>query len=176
MGSMGQSNLTVHDFKERLEFSEKASDEPFWDAIYKKAFPNIVNQMLASGNVKSQRMGIDRVVLLSSGKILYIDEKKREIDYQDILLEYVSVDKTGAPGWIEKDLLIDYLAYAFMPSKRVYLFPWDMLRRAWCHYKDNWLEIYARIEAQNQGYKTISVAIPIQILQKAVQTAMVIQL
>lgn len=173
---MGQPGIRVHNFERDLKFSEEASDEAFWDAIYKKAFPNMVNHMLCSGDTKSQRMGIDRLVLLSNGKVLRIDEKKRREVYDDILLEFVSVDTTGAPGWIEKDLAIDYLAYAFMPIERVYLFPWDMLRRAWKYYKREWIARYPRITAQNDGYKTFSVAVPIDTLRRSVSIASVIQL
>lgn len=173
---MGQPGLGYHDFRERLKYSEKASEEPFWEAVYKKAFHNYVNSMPCSGNTKSQRKGIDRLVHLSNGKTLQIDEKKREQDWPDILLEYVSVDTTNAPGWIEKDLDIDYLAYAFMPSKTVYLFPWDMLRRAWKHYKDLWIDEYQEVRAQNNGYVTISVAVPIKVLQDAVTVASIIKL
>lgn len=173
---MGQSGLMVHDFRERLAFSEVASDEPFWFEVYKKAFPNMVNFMPCPGDTVSQRQGIDRVILLASGRMLKIDEKKREKEYPDILLEYLSVDTTGAPGWIEKDLPIDYLAYAFMPTRRVYLFPWDMLRRTWINMKVDWLSKYPKIEAQNNGYKTHSIAIPTKDLLIAIKNASIIQL
>lgn len=172
---LGQSSV-VHDFKEMLAFSEQASDEPFWDAVYRKAFPGMVNHMLASGDTESQRMGIDRVIILSNGQVLKVDEKKRTKVYPDILLEYISVDKTGAPGWIEKDLAIDYLAYAFMQNRKVYLFPWLLLRRAWYHFKDKWIETYPKIVANNSNYKTISVAVPINVLVSAVSLASIIQL
>jgi hypothetical protein len=167
---------TIHDFNERLIMSEKASDEPFWEAVYKKAFPNYVNFMPCPGDTKSQRMGIDRVILLANGKIIKIDEKKREQVYPDILLEYISVDNTNAPGWIEKDLAIDYLAYAFMPTKKVYLFPWDMLRRTWLNFRNEWKKVYKDIPAQNKGYVTHSIAVPIKVLQESIKNSFVIQL
>jgi len=164
----------VHDFKERLQWSESQSDEPFWDAVYRKAFPNLVNHMVCPGNTTSQRMGIDRIIMLANGKSISIDEKKREKDYPDICLEYISIDTTRAPGWIEKDLAIDYLAYAFMPSKRCYLFPWPQLRRAWQQFGEEWKSKYFNPKAPNNGYQTISVAVPIDIWQRAVSTACVI--
>jgi len=166
----------IHDFKERLEYSESASDEGFWDAVYHKAFPDMLWHKLCAGDTQSQRLGIDRLVFLKSGRVLAIDEKKREKVYSDILLEYLSNDQTGAPGWIEKDLLIDYLAYAFMPSRKVYLFPWDMLRRAWLHYKEEWLQKYKIPPARNEGYSTHSVAIPIVELRRKVFAATLIEL
>lgn len=164
----------IHNFDERLAWSETASCEPFWDAVYKKAFSNLVNHMQCSGNTASQRQGVDRVLHLSNGKTLYVDEKKRSQVYPDILLEYVSVSTTGAPGWIEKDLVIDYLAYAFMPTKRVYLFSWPMLRRAWLRYGREWRDKYPRIVAMNREYETHSVAVPISVLQRAVALSAII--
>lgn len=168
--------MTVHNFIEQLEYSETASDEKFWSAVYVKAFPNMVAHTLCSGDTKSQRMGIDRAIILANGKTLYIDEKKRKKVYNDILLEFESVSTTGAPGWIEKDLMIDYLAYAFMPTQKVYLYPWPFLRRAWIHYKDVWMKEYEVKEAKNEGYITKSLAVPISTINKAVSTAMIIQL
>ena len=167
-------SAVTHDFRERLAFSESASAEPFWDAVYRKAFPSLVNHMQTTGATTSQRMGIDRVLHLSNGQTITVDEKKREREYSDILLEYISNDKTGAPGWIEKDLAIDYLAYAFMPTQRCYLYPWHMLRRAWIHFSPEWKQLYRPVAAQNAGYTTWSLPVPIPILRSAVGRAMII--
>lgn len=166
----------THDFNERLSMSERASDEPFWDSIYRSAFPDLINHMTTTGNTQSQRLGIDRILHLSSGRTLYIDEKKRESVYSDILLEYLSVDTTGAPGWIEKPLHIDYLAYAFMPTRCAYLFPWHVLQRAWRVNKQRWMSAYKPVVAQNNGYRTHSLPIPIAVLQNAVKDAFLVQL
>lgn len=164
----------IHNFNERLSWSERGSGEPFWNAIYRKAFPNLVSHMQCLGNTPSQRMGIDRIIHLSNGKNLSIDEKKRDKVYSDILLEYLSNDVTGAPGWMEKDLAIDYLAYAFMPTKVCYLFPWPMLRRAWLAYRDLWKDTYDHVPGKNEGYTTWSVAVPIKVVQQAVRSAWII--
>lgn len=166
----------IHDFNERLKYSEESSAESFWLAIYKKAFPNFVNFMPCPADTQSQRMGIDRIILLANGKIIRIDEKKREKIYPDILLEFESNNVSGAVGWIEKDLFIDYLAYAFMESKTVYLFPWDLLRRTWIHYKPAWIVKYKTIIAKNKNYSTSSVAVPIEVLQNSIKTASIIRL
>jgi hypothetical protein len=166
----------IHEFDKSLAWGESMSDEPFWKEIYTQAFPTMVNLMKADGDTLSQRMGIDRIIILANGEIIKIDEKKRATVYPDILLEYISVDTTNAPGWIEKDLSIDYLAYAFMPTKRVYLFPWLLLRKAWIKHKEEWVKTYKTIEAQNRNYVTISKAIPINVLMKAVARAGIIQL
>lgn len=163
-------------FEKDLIFSDAASDESFWDRVYRKAFPDMVGHIHASANGLGQKSGIDRVIHLSSGRTLYIDEKKRREDHDDILLEYVSNNVKNAPGWMEKELQIDYLAYAFMPRQRVYLFPWDLLRRAWFHYKAEWLRKYKTIRADNGYYVTLSLAVPIDELMNSVSRASVIQL
>jgi hypothetical protein len=173
---MQEQQPKVHDFKERLRFSEQAGDEPFWEAAYRKMFPNMVNMMGGPGDTDSQRQGVDRVILLSNNHVLRIDEKKREKVYDDILLEYVSVDTTGAPGWIEKDLAIDFLAYAFMPTRQVYFFPWTLLRRAWNRYGEEWKRDYGKREAHNNGYKTLSCPVPISVLGNAVVRVCLVRL
>lgn len=172
----GGISMVIHNFQQQRKYSEEASDEPFWEEVYRKAFPNMVNKMFCPGDWESQRMGIDRVLMLSNGFIIKIDEKKRARDRKDILLEYLSNDVTNAPGWIEKDLAINYLAYAFMQSRRVYLLDWHMLRRAWGKYGAEWKRKYKIPPANNGTYKTHSVAVPILELMMATQTATVIQL
>jgi hypothetical protein len=170
------STAKVHNFEERLAYSEAASEEPFWEAVYRKHFPNMVQCVLLQGNHDSQRQGKDRAVHLSNGHVLYIDEKKREKVYNDILLEYISVDTKNKPGWMECDKSIDYLAYAFMPSKTVYFFPWPQLRRAWNYYKTEWQARYKPVAARNGKYTTYCTPVPIDVLRRAVSTASVIKL
>jgi hypothetical protein len=192
----------VHDFQKQLAYSEQASYEPFWDAVYKKAFPNIINHMPCPGDSESQRMGIDRLIMLSNGLTIRIDEKKRKKYYNvdDILLEFISVDKTksrtGTPGWIEKDLAIDYLAYAVIPQKRCYLFPWQLVRRVWVAYGDQWIatadendrkkaEAKERGEyykgngfyiksAKNVGYWTWSVIVPMKTFRESLAQSSIV--
>ncbi len=174
-GTRCNLSVVVHDFKERLAWSEQASDEPFWEAVYRKAFPDMIALAPCPGDTQSQRMGIDRIVHLASGKTLKIDEKKRSKEYDDVLLEYVANDVTLAPGWIEKDLLIDYLAYAFMPTRRCLLLPWELLRRCWRVQRKAWLEKYQIIEAPNRSYKTLSVAVPTKVLKESIGQATLVQ-
>lgn len=168
----------VHDFNEQLAYSEEASAEPFWRAVYQKAFPNMVSCVPTFGDYESQRLGIDRKIFLANGKTLKTDEKKRKKVYPDFCLEYISIDTTGAPGWMEKDLSIDYLAYAYMPIRRCYLLPWLPLRRAWNHFKIDWIKQYRRVEAENKNYTTISVPVPRNVVMQAIKPAqaLIIQL
>lgn len=182
MGQSSQSGVKLNDFHNDLRFSLAARDETFWRNVYEKAFPNMTRMFLCR-DLDLQRRGIDRLIRLTSGKLVTVDEKKRRKNYGDILLEYLSNDVTGAPGWIEKDLAIDWLAYAFMDNQRVYLLNWPMLRRTWEHFGDEWKEYgkagrygFKIVRAKNYGYTTHSLAVPTQRLMSALSTATVIQL
>ena len=173
----------IHEFEERNAWSQSQQDEPFWEAIYRKAFPTLLKLECNTDNIPWQKVGIDRIIYLPHGKKILVDEKKRSQVFPDIALEYLSNDSTNAPGWVKKDLAIDYLAYAFIPSKQCYLFPWHMLRIAWENYGENWqtwgrgnLYDYHIVKALNNNYCTWSVAVPTADLLQAVSNASLIQL
>ena len=165
----------IHDFWEQIEYSLLPCDEPFWTAVYEEAFPDMVDLKTVS-DLHKQKLGIDRVITLGNGKRFFVDEKKRKRTYPDILLEYVAVNTTGAPGWMEKNLAIDYIAYAFMPTKTVYLIPWDSLKMAWKRNKGRWMVIYKDVEGKNEGYITHSIAVPIEVLKNEVDSIVVVKL
>lgn len=150
-------------FKQCYELAENGKCEPFWNDVYQKAFPNMTNHMRGKQHASaSQYNGVDRIIYLENGKTLTIDEKVRSKDYDDILLEFISNDQKNTPGWIEKDLSIDYLAYAFLPSKTAYLFDWRMLALAWAQNKEAWKDNYKIAKAENLHYTTHSVCVPIR--------------
>ena len=165
--------MKIHTFAERLAWGEAAGDEPFWEDIYRRAFGDFVScSRNGAGNV-AQSLGIDRWVHLSSGKTLLVDEKKRDrTDTSDVALEFLSNDRTGALGWIEKDLQIDFLAYGFIPLRVAYLFPWATLRRAWRARGEGWKKQYRIIKANNPGYSTHSVCVPTDVLLRTLADAM----
>ena len=70
------------------------------------------------------------------------------------MLEYISNDKTGSLGWVEKSLKCDYIAYAFMPSGIAFLLPVNQLQTAWLKNKIVWLQKYRTRSAINYSYKT----------------------
>lgn len=180
MDGVGQPG--VNEFKPDLQYSLAGRDEPFWDAVYKKAFPTLSHARLCH-DLDAQRQGIDRLLVLTNGKTLAVDEKKRRWSYDDVLLEYLSNSRTGAPGWMEKDLAIDWLAYAFMDTRRVYLFSWPMLQRTWLHFKPTWIDAarqelngFRIVAASNPGYTTYSIAVPLDLLRRRVAGATIIDL
>lgn len=178
---MGQSvrerrmTAVIHRFDESLARSHAQADAPWWLEVYRTAFPSLASAVCVRSDGWAQRGGIDRVLTLGSGRTLTVDEKVRDKDWPDILLEVWSDKERRSRGWIQKELAIDYLAYAFVPSRRCYLLPFQTLRRAWRQNAAEWWSKYTLVDAQNSGYVTQSVAIPIDVLMGALGDAMKIE-
>jgi len=164
------------DFNADLEFSHSLSSETFWYDVYREAFPGLESAVCVRNDGWAQRGGIDRVLTLASGKTLTVDEKGRRGDWPDIALEYKHVYTNGHKtlGWIAKELACDYLAYAFVPSKRCFLFPFLTLRRAWRLNGLRWKNQFGDIASDNGTYKSHSVCVPTDLLLKSVSEAMLV--
>jgi hypothetical protein len=165
--------MTVHSFKKSLAVSHSYADAPWWGEVYRDAFPGFASMVSIREDGWAQRGGIDRVVTLKSGKTLAIDEKVRDKDWPDILLERWSDEERRKPGWVQKDLACDYIAYAFVPSRTCYLMPFIQLRRAWIQNGREWCERYETKRAENGSYVTASIAVPKPVLFDALGGAMV---
>jgi len=167
----------MNDFNKCYNIAESGKLEPFWNEIYHRAFPNITNLMRGKkGKCNSQDKGVDRIIELENGRTIKIEEKVRTESYNDIALEYISNDTINSPGWMEKELAVDYLAYAFLPTNIVYLFDWRMLKKAWNTNKTKWLNNYFIAKAPNENYTTYSVCVPIDELLESCKNACIIKL
>jgi hypothetical protein len=164
----------VHDFGEKLAMSHAHQDAAWWKEIYWQAFGRDVIMANVRNNGWAQQAGIDRVLTLKSGKVVTVDEKVREKHWPDILLERWSDERRRIPGWVQKNLACDFLAYAFIPSGVCYLFPFLTLRRCWRLNGRNWCEAYKPVRAQNNGYVTVSVAVPTTVLLNAMRDTMIV--
>jgi hypothetical protein len=167
--------VTVHNFTESLQRSLAQADAEWWMEVYRAAFPGFAAAVSVRDDGWAQRGGIDRVVTLNSGRTIKIDEKVREKDWPDILLERWSDEAKRVPGWIQKPLACDFIAYAFVPSKTCILLPTLTLQRAWRLYGREWSAAFPTVRAQNKGYVTASVPVPRSVLMKALTDAMTVQ-
>ena len=164
----------MHDFKSDLKWSHEQSDQPWWEEVYRAAFPDFVAMHDVRQDGWAQRGGIDRQIVLEDGTVLKVDEKVRKKAYPDILLEAFSDWDKGKPGWLDKGLTCDFIAYAFAETKTCYLLPFRTLRSAWVANRSEWWAKYGRCDAANRGYTTVSVPVPINVLMAAMQDAMVV--
>jgi hypothetical protein len=167
--------MTVHDFQERLECSHAYADAPWWLSVYRTAFPGLAAAVSVRDDGWAQRAGIDRLLTLNTGRTITVDEKVRERDWNDILLERWSNEEWRTPGWIQKPLACEFIAYAFVPSAKCYLFPTLTLQRAWRLHGREWVETCREVRAQNKSYWSVSVAVPIEQLLAAMSAAICVQ-
>lgn len=168
-------SMVVHDFAESLARSHEQADAPWWLTVYRAAFPNLASYVCVRADGWAQRGGIDRVLTLDSGRTIYIDEKVREKDWPDFLLEQWSDEQRKKPGWVQKPLACEFIAYAFVASATCYLLPTLTLQRAWRLHGRDWIKAYPTIRAPNRGYVTASVPVPRAVLLAALNDAMMVR-
>lgn len=174
----------THNFFESLAASHAAEDLPIWEECYRQAFPDMVAMVNHRQDGEHQRAGIDRSIILANSKQITIDEKVRFKNkrtgrvYDDIALEFLSNEQTGAPGWVCKPLLCDYIAYAIAPLGRCYLMPVVQLQTAWKKHRDWILSrsgfpiIRARNITPSGFYDTVSVCMKPDDLMRFISSAM----
>jgi len=164
----------MHRFNDSLAMSERYSDADWWLPIYRRAFPRLASAVSVRNDGWAQRGGIDRVLSLSCGRIYTVDEKVRAEEWPDILLEQWSDEDRRVPGWIQKPLACDFIAYAYAPSGVCYLLPVPALQRAWRQHGREWVERFGQRRALNPGYVSVGVPVPRPILMWAIAEAMMI--
>lgn len=175
------SDAVIHDFGESLKKSHEQEDAEWWEPTYRKAFCGFASMTSVRVAGWAQRGGIDRVITLKSGRTITVDEKVRDSDWPDILFERWSDTERRTPGWIQKDLACDYIAYAFIPSKTCYLLPFLQMRKAWVVNGKTWIEkAFAKadgfrvVNARNKTYTTQSIAVPIPEALRSIQESMIV--
>jgi hypothetical protein len=153
-------------FYDDLDYSR---DERF-NRAYKRQFAGL-KEIIEVEDIDFQRMGIDKVLVLSSTKRIFVEEKVRRSHYGDICLELWSNKELGKQGWLHT-VQADFLAY--MTPKRVYLLHTEQLRTAWHYKKSEWLKKYkTRTSRTENKYTTEWIAIPEQELLEAMTNTMV---
>ena len=164
----------THDFASSLAMSERHSSASWWLDAYHRAFPRLASVVSVRQDGWAQRGGIDRLLTLSCGRTYTVDEKVRSEDCPDILLEQWSDERRRVPGWVQKPLACDFIAYAFAPSQRCYLLPVAQRQRAWRLQGRRWIERYGTRRANNGSYVSVGVPVPRDVLLQALVDAMCI--
>ena len=161
----------MNDFATDLEYSLKERDNELFDSFYSEAFPGLESIEFVD-DIETQKMGIDKILQFENGRRLTVDEKKRRDVYDDVLLEIWSIwsDQKKKLGWLFTTQC-DLIVYAKITVGVVYLLPVDLLRMAWRTNRSKWWK-YKRVEAKNNGYVTISRAIPDKELLQAIKAEM----
>ena len=158
--------MNVRDFQDDLKQADKRADEPFWEKVYKGFFPTFASMEKVPKSDPQQRLGIDRIITLRNGSVIYVEEKRRSEDYSDFVLEIWSNEGKALKGWTRRDLCCDYLAYAIIPSQTCYMLPWSALqlacRQNWAQWLDDYPQRFRRqSEDRDSGDIWTSVAFPV---------------
>lgn len=151
----------THDFYERLEHSQTLSNEPAWVEFYRRIWPDMLSCVRLDADSRLQRAGVDRAIFLPSRQTpIYVDEKKRDKDWGDCLVEEWSNLERRKVGWsLDKSKVCDFVAYA-VPG-RCFLLPFEPFRIACEVHLEQWKQrkgAYPK-DARNRGYTTRNVAV-----------------
>ena len=153
----------MHNFATYL--AESNSHDPAFIDLYQRIFPDLASHTRIAIDCEAQRRGVDRILVLTSGQILKVEEKIRHTDKDDFLIEEYSNTQCRVPGWTVDDRKIsDYLTYANAQLGIARFLPYPEVRRACIQHVDEWGEKYGRIRVANQDYVTTNIAVPWPIL------------
>jgi hypothetical protein len=161
----------VHRFEQSHALSAEYGQD-FWLPIYRRAFPTLMSAVAIEQDGWAQRAGIDRLLTLACGRTFTVDEKIRTEDWPDVLLERWSDEARRKPGWVQKPLACDFVAYAYAPAGTCVLLPVPALQRAWRQHGRQWAGLYGVRRALNAGYTSVSVPVPRGVLMQAIVEAM----
>ncbi len=162
----------MNNFNLDLKYSLDQRENELFDNFYYKIFKNIKEIELVK-NIEIQKQGADKIIKFINGKQLLIDEKKRRVDYGDILLEEWSNYEERKIGWVaDTNKKTDYIVYAIMPSKKVYLLPYNLLQMVWVKNYKKWKTTYGVLFAKNPNYRTSNIPIPVNILLDSIRNEM----
>jgi hypothetical protein len=178
-------DAVIHNFQEQLAYSSELSEEAAWVDFYRRLWPDMIHAFRIDKFSRLQQWGVDREILLQNGKRFSVDEKKRKKDYGDILLEVCSVAdydwerkqviRCRKHGWaIDQEKRCDFIAYAIPSAGRCWLLPFELLRQTTVHNRETWQQNarYYPIPAKNDGYTTVSIAVPYDVFFRAMRQQM----
>jgi hypothetical protein len=161
----------VHRFADSHAVSAQYGAD-WWIPIYRQLFPTLMSAVAIEHDGWAQRAGIDRLLTLACGRTFTVDEKIRTEDWPDVLLERWSDERRKSPGWVQKPLACDFIAYAHAPAATCVLLPVPALQRAWRQHGRQWIGLYGQRRAKNAGYTSVSVPVPRGVLMQAIVEAM----
>ena len=102
--------MKLNNFDEDLKYEKENSK--IFDDFYEKLLPTL--SKIERATVEQERQGIDKILFLSDGRKIKVQEKIRRIDYGDFLIEFGHKNGFYKLGWIAniKAHFIFYLAGA----------------------------------------------------------------
>lgn len=151
-------------------FGKEAADDPMWFRIYSLLYGwNVTIERVTDR--AAQRRGIDRIVVLPSGRRLSSQEKHRPTrSLLDVAIEVKHVHSDGyeRPGWIVQPSDADLFIYACSQDWRAFACRASRLKAAWAGHAEKWQRIYPVVWSaiENGDYRTGCCCVPLTVLLK----------
>ena len=171
----------VYEFKKDLATSQAEQAAAGWYKIYELMFRDF-NNMAEVKDRALQAKQVDRILLLDNGAELRIEEKVDKYDNQRIALEMWADTEHSRAGWLSKPSLAHWIAYKKVALGECLFLPPNALKNAYMANKEKWgekanleIEDFKVGRAQNKGYSSINLLVPIKELLKTVKEARLIK-
>lgn len=163
--------MIEHNFTESDRRAAKHQSADWYLKIISMIWPGSTITPIAGKDPRNAK-GVDVIVETPSGRKITIDNKFRAGLWSDFALEYISDEARQTKGWMEKELICDYIGYWFVAIEKGYLISHPSLMPVWQKHRDTWIASKKIIKAENRDgarkWTTLSVAIPIQTLCRLV--------
>lgn len=174
---MPDTSQRRHSFIGSLEGTYRKSVRIRFETLYRRLYPDAARILWQDRDMEYQRAGIDAMIFLDSGRVVTVDEKLRQTDYGDMLIEVWSDYEKRFPGWaVDESKRTNFIAYAIKESGEAYWIPFAKLQRACETYLQFWID-------RDQGYphiahnlecgrtwETYNVAVPWRLVADAIGT------
>jgi hypothetical protein len=147
----------------QYKFAEQLAIGEAWEQKLDQFFLARFPVRILPASMADQRRGIDRLFVSESGSIDEIEYKADSLAGRtgNAFIETVSVDTTGKPGWAVSSQA-KYLVYLVTEPETIYFISMGRIRAK----LSRWQTIYKEASAQNNGYKTLGLLVPLDELER----------
>lgn len=141
----------------QAQLAEGQAHERHLDDVFAKWFA------IKPATAAQQRLGIDRIFRHRDGSVYQVEYKADSLAGKtgNAFVETISVDTTGKPGWAITSQATT-LVYMVTEPETVYVIPMVRIRTL----LPRWQAVYRTTTAQNDGYQTHGVLVPLAEFEK----------
>ena len=162
--------ILVHKFSESFAKSKHLAYADWWDALCAEAFDGFIKRVVVE-DAAVDKKGVDSLVYTThSDEPIKVEEKVREGEWSDILLEAWSSREDKVLGWtLDKSKVTDELMYVFIKGdyRYGYVINFEELRSAFWANGSEWAEEFSTKDSYNYGYTSVNIPVPVFVLAKA---------
>ena len=177
--------MNTYDFHDRLAFSTSRNGRPLGQVIA-ETIPGVVR--VVATDVAQDKTGVDYIAHLRRGAQVFIDLKMRDRGCgqfwdgeEDLALEIWSViPEDGFPGkrgWtLDEAKATHYTLHAFDPSDsaRVFILPFQLLRKAFRAHFEDWGVRYRHAIQDSGRWRSECLFVPVSVVLTAINEAMIV--